>query len=578
MNRTRRTFFAIMGLTAAGAAAILVSSNRNLLDAGSLNVANVLATESVQVSIASAVTKNRWLEAVATKFEAQNAKTKSGKPIDIEIKGVLSGTSMQHILDGKLQPVVWSPGEESWTAQFNDRWAGGHNRPAMTQPCKPTIYTPSGLAMWQPMAEALGWPSKKIGWKTLIELAADPQGWSRYGHPEWGKLKLGYTHPQYSNAGLLFLTSSIYGITGRTGGLKAEQVYEPRVEQALGAMAQHTSKYGMLTTDLFDMMARHGPDYLHAISAFEEGTVRMNLERAKELRWPLVFLFPSEGTFWSGQPYCILDGTDWVNEEQAEAARMFFDFVVETEQQSLAAQHLLRPLDAKLATGTLLTSENGTDPKARPETVPAFQSPDAATSAAIIDQFLTTKRKATVMLVLDVSGSMYGEAIRAATEATAAFLKRLDPRDMVGLMVFNNSVSVVSEVQPASSVAESLSERVLNLVSGGGTNLHGAVCAAANKMNHIRRTDQASGENRIYGIIVLSDGADTIGEISENKMFQTCFPAALETDGTKFFTIAFGEGAGKGVLNRIAHVSGGAMFAANAVSIDQTYLKISAEQ
>ncbi len=578
MKRTRRTFLAIMGLTAAGVAAILASNKQSVIDVASLNVANALAPASLQVPIASAVTKNKWLEAVAEKFETLSPKTKSGKPINIEIKGVLSGTSMQHILDGKLQPVVWSPGEDSWTAQFAERWAGGHNRAAMTQPCKPTIYTPSGLAMWQPMAEALGWPDKKIGWKTLIDLAADPQGWTRYGHPEWGKLKLGYTHPQYSNAGLLFLTSAIYGITGQTGGLKAEQVYEPRVEQALGTMAQHTSKYGMLTTDLFDMMARHGPDYLHAISAFEEGTVRMNLERAKELRWPLVFLFPSEGTFWSGQPYCILDGTDWVNEEQAEAARMFFDFVVETEQQSLAVQHLLRPLDAKLATGTLLTSENGTDPKARPETVPAFQSPDAATSAAIIDQFLTTKRKATVMLVLDVSGSMYGDAIRSATEATAAFLSRLNPRDEVGLMVFNDTVSVVSDVQPASAVAEGLSRRVLQLVSGGGTNLHGAVCTAASKMNDIRRADKAKSENRLYGIIVLSDGADTAGEISENKMFQTCLPATLEADGTKFFTIAFGEGAGKSVLSRIANVSGGAMFAANAMSIEQTYLKISAEQ
>ena len=578
MKRTRRTFFAIMGLTAAGVAAIFASNKQSAIDVASLNVANVLATESVHVSIASSVTKNRWLEAAAAKFTAQNPKTKSGKSIDIEIKGVLSGTSMQQILDGKLQPVVWSPGEESWASQFNDRWAGGHNRAAMTQPCKPTIYTPSGLAMWRPMAEALGWPSKKIGWKTLIDLAADPQGWSRYGHPEWGKLKLGYTHPQYSNAGLLFLTSSIYGITGQTRGLKAELVYEPRVGQALGAMAQHTSKYGMLTTDLFDMMARHGPDYLHAISAFEEGTVRMNLERAKELRWPLVFLFPSEGTFWSGQPYCILDGTDWVNEEQTEAARMFFDFVVAAEQQSLAVQHLLRPLNANVATGTLLTSENGTDPKARPETVPAFQSPDAATSAAIIDQFLTTKRKSTVMLVLDVSGSMSGDAIRSATEATAAFLTRLDPRDEVGLMVFHDTIFVVSEVQPASAVAERLSQRVRQLVAGGGTNLHGAVCTAANKMNDIRRADQAAGENRLYGIIVLSDGADTAGEISENKMFQTCLPTTLEVDGTKVFTIAFGEGASKGVLSRIANVTGGAMFAANAVSIEQTYLKISAEQ
>ena len=578
MNRTRRTFLAMTVITAAGIAAMVVASNRNLPGTGGGKIADILGPEPVQVSIASSVTKNRWLEAVAAEFVAQNAKTKSGKPIDIKIKGVLSGASMQNILDGKLRPVVWSPGDGSWIAQFGARWPGQHNRPAMTRPCTPTIRTPSGLAMWRPMAEALGWPNKKIGWKTIIDLATDPKGWAGHGHPEWGKLKLGYTHPQYSNAGLLFLTSAIYGVTGQTGSLTAEQVYDPRVEQALRAIAQNTSKYGMVTTDLFDMMARHGPDFLHVVSAFEEGTVRLNLERGKDLRWPLVFIFPSEGTFWSDHPYCVLDGTEWVSEEQAGAARQFLDFLLAKEQQSLAVQYLLRPLDANLPTGALLTAENGTDPSARPETVPPFQVTDAATSAAIIDQFLTTKRKATILLVLDVSGSMAGKSIRAATEATAAFLKRLDPRDEVGLMVFNDKITMVSEVQQVSVVAEGLSQRVLQLVSGGGTNLHGAVCTAARKLNQIRSAEEASGENRLYGIILLSDGADTTGEISENRMLQTCLPSSLEAGGTKVFTIAFGESANRDVLSRIGQVSNGAMFEADAASIDQTYLKIAAEQ
>src|SRR5207244_8243783 len=113
---------------------------------------------------------------------------------------------------------------------------------------------------------------------------------------------------------------------------------------------------------------------------------------------------------------------------------------------------------------SLLTADNGTDPAARPETVPAFEPPDAAASAAIIDQFLVTKRKATVMLVLDISGSMSGEPIRAATEATSAFLKRLDPHDEVGLMVFNEKVATLSALQPVAAVGEGLSQRIMQLI------------------------------------------------------------------------------------------------------------------
>jgi Mg-chelatase subunit ChlD len=88
-------------------------------------------------------------------------------------------------------------------------------------------------------------------------------------------------------------------------------------------------------------------------------------------------------------------------------------------------------------------------------------------------------------------------------------------------MVFNDKVTSVSEIQPVSAVAESLAERVQQLVAGGGTNLHGALCSAGRTMNDLRQREGAAGENRLYGIVLLSDGADTNGEVSENRMFQT---------------------------------------------------------
>ena len=574
MTRTRRTFFAMIAVTAIGIAVMLGARHLGMVTGIPDPIAAITAPAAVELTISSSVTKQRWMEAAAERFGAAGITTSAGQPISIKVTGVLSGGSMESILGGRSKPVVWSPGEASWIAQFNEQWKVSHNRPAASGPCMPTIYTPSGIAMWRPMAEALGWPATPVSWKTLIDLAADPQGWSRYGHPEWGKLKLGYTHPQYSSAGLLFLTSVAYGITGQPSGLSPEQVYAKPVEDGFATIARNTTKYGMVTTALLDMMARQGPDYLHAISAFEEGTVRFNIERGNELRFPLAFIFPSEGTFWSDHPYCILDQTDWVTPEQAEAAKLFFDFLRSSDVQQLAAEHLLRPLDAGVQLGSKLALGNGTDPAPRPETVPPFEVPGASTAAAVIDQFLTTKRKARVMLVLDISGSMNGEPIRAATEATASFLKRLDPRDEVGLAVFNDQVTIVSEIKPAGTVSEDLSRRVLQLVSGGGTNLHGAVCRAV----EIMKRQQSSSSDLLNGIVLLSDGADTAAEVSETRMFQTCLPSSSEADATKIFTIAFGEGANADALNRIAHVTGGAAFTADSSNIDQAYLKISAEQ
>jgi Ca-activated chloride channel family protein len=377
---------------------------------------------------------------------------------------------------------------------------------------------------------------------------------------------------------MLYMTSFVYGVTGRTAGLTTAEIYSPEVETGMRTLARNTSKYGMISTDLLRLMAQHGPQYLHAVSAFEEGTVRLNLERGDELRWPVVFIFPSEGTFWSSHPYCILDGADWVDEEQAEAAKIFLDYLRAREQQEIAVDHLLRPLDSDIEIHAPLSLENGADPRVRKETVPALEMPDSDSTAAIIDQFMTTKRKSTVLLVLDVSGSMQGQNIRAATEATAAFLKRLHPNDEAGLIVFNERVITTSPVQPVSQVVEDLSARVVNLVAGGGTALYEAVCDGMAMMTALREEDQANGENRLYGMVLLSDGENTDGKVSDNRMFATCLPAGAEADGVKVFPIAFGEGTNRNVLGRIATVSGGRMYAADPASIEKAYLRISAEQ
>ena len=227
-----------------------------------------IAGEPVTVAIASPVTKSKWLAAGVAAFQAAGITTADGRPIQIVTSNVLSGDSMQQIAAETLQPVVWSPGEQTWVDQLNQRWNRGKPKPVASATCQPTVLTPVGLAMWRPMAEALGWPGRPVSLRSLIDLANDPQGWARHGHPEWGRLRLGHTHPQYSSAGLLFLAQAIYATVDKTTGITPHDIYAPEVEGALRTLAQNTAKYGMVTTDLLSNMARGGPAFLHVTSAF----------------------------------------------------------------------------------------------------------------------------------------------------------------------------------------------------------------------------------------------------------------------------------------------------------------------
>ncbi len=485
---------------------------------------------------------------------------------------------MNAILDGSSQPTAWSPGDQSWVEQANDAWRQRTNKPLASQSCAPTIYAPLGFAMWQPMAETLGWPETPIGWDTIVELAADPEGWASYGRPEWGQFRFGHSHPAYANSGLLAMTSFVYGIAGKTDTLSPAEIYAPAVEEAMRQLEANTSKYGRQSPALLEAMAQQGPSYLHAAAVPEADVVRFNVERGDELTFPLAFIFPAGGTIWADHPYCILDNADWVSEEQAEAAQIFLDYLLAREQQELAIDNYLRPLNTSIALHAPMSLENGTDPSVTPSTVAPLPSPNADVSAAVIDLFNITKRKATILIVMDVSGSMEGERIRTARDATVEFLSRLDANDEVGLLIFSDGVTELAPATRVGDVVEGLSQRVAGLVANGNTALYEAVCEAVETAATLQSDDLAAGENRLYGIILLSDGEDTVGNITENQMFATCLPANAEADGVKIFPIAFGEAADQDVLNRIANVTGGRLFTADPSSISNVYLSISAEQ
>lgn len=576
MNRTRVVFITIIFATVLVIFVALAIQFIGDDESTDSEEPTPLPEGTVLVSIASSNTKQNWLDQVVENFNEEGFQTSSDMAIVAEVEHVTSGGSMNAILDGDLAPVVWSPGDPSWVEQINTTWQQRFNKAINNEECQPTVYAPLGFVMWRPMAETLGWPDEPIGWDTIVELAADPEGWASYGRPEWGPFRFGHTHPEYANSGLLSMTAFVHGVVDSEGQLTPAQVYE--AEEAMRALEQNTSKYGRQAPALLELMATQGPSYLHAAAVPESDTVRFNVERGDELAFPLAFIFPSGGTIWANHPYCILDNADWVTGDQAEAAEIFRDFLLDRERQELAVDNYLRPLDSSITLHTPMDLDHGTDPRVTTEVVPSLPSPDADVSAAVIDLFSITKRKATVIIALDTSGSMEGEKIQSATVSTAEFLDRLDPDDEVALLTFDDEVVSLSDPLPVRDVVEGLSSRVTSLIADGNTALFAAVCQATDIAAALKAEDLAAGESRLYGVVLLSDGEDTVGEPTENQMFVTCLPTNAEVDGVKIFPIAFGGGAAEEVLARIANVTGGRMYTADPASISNVYLSISAEQ
>jgi Ca-activated chloride channel family protein len=531
---------------------------------------------SVAIDISSSNTKEDWMNAVVQQFNNEQHKLASGQVVFVRVSHVTSGGSQTAILDGKSQPTVWSPGDQSWVDGANQVWRDRTGQPLIRDACPPTVLAPVGFALWRPMAEALGWPDKPISWDDLVSLSADPNGWASLGHPEWGQFKFGHTHPDFSNVGLLMMTALAYSIEGKTSGLTADEVYADEVVSAFTRVEQNTYHYGIQSRPLMQVLAQRGPNYLHAVTTSEAETLKTNTDFADTLRFQLVFIFPAKGTYWSEQPYCILDA-DWVSDEQRESATIFRDYLLDTAQQAMAIDNYLRPVDTSLALHSPIALEAGTDPRVTRDSVPSLESPSAAVAEAVKDVFHQTKKKATIFLVIDTSGSMEGDKIKGAAESSVSFVERLDPDDQIYAYGFGDDQTYDLGGGRAGDTGEALTKALGGIFASGNTPLFDAVCTAVDRINQLKAEDEANGERRLYGIVLLSDGDDTASQRSENQMF-SCLPSGEDVQGVKVFTIAYGEDANADLMLRIANRTNGKTFKGDPDSIDSIYNSIAAEQ
>lgn len=535
---------------------------------------------NVYILMLTADTKAEWVETVTETFNADKSKTTSGKTIIVEVVEQGSPSEAQQaVLDGKIKPVVWSPGDISWVDSANQSYERKGLGVLVSGECPRIVYAATGFAMWQPMAEAMGWPDTPIGWSDIVDLATNPDGWAKYGHPEWGQFKFGHTHPEHSTTGFSILASLAYASLDMTEGLTPELVWSEQVIRDFHTMELNTFHYGTSTRVIMNQMAERGPSYLHAVSGSETAVLANNkyVPAPDDKLFPYVFIFPSEGTFWSDNPFCILE-TEWVSDEQREAAQIYRDYLLAPEQQDIAIDIGLRPANPDVPLRCPICLEYYTDPRVTTATIPPLESVSGETANAIIDIFHQTKRKATVILVLDISGSMTGQKLETAKLGMSNFIEQLDNEDEVMVMLFDDSVDVMQSLTRAGSVAEVLIGRLDSIKAGNSTALYKAVCQAKEVAEDAKEHDLENGERRLYGVVLLSDGKNTEVGIDRMTMYDSCLPQSESADVVKIFTIAYGDGADEQLLEEIAKRTYGRAFIADPDNIDEVYLAVAAEQ
>ena len=522
---------------------------------------------AVDIVVSTSDGKKEWVEDVVKAFHDSKAEV-GGKPIRVQLIHMKSGESMQKILDGKEKPTLWSPAGQAWIELINQTWKGRTNQ-NFVDASKPTVVSGLVIAMWEPMARALGWPDKPIGWDDITKVAGDPKGWASLNHPEWGAFRFGHGHPDFSTSAMLSVVSAIYAAAGKTAGLTTEDLKNPKVIEKLATLEKSIVHYGESSSWLTEKLCTRGPAYLSAVTLYESNVVKANDKYKAKMPFKLVAIYPKEGTFWENHPTGIVNA-DWVTAEQKQAAQKLLDFMTSKDQQAKAPKYGYRPTDKSVPVSAPIDAEHGADPAQSADKSLEYMSDSVFRRAN--ELWHEVKKHSLVYMVLDTSGSMNGEPMNAAKKGTAQFIREMQKEDEVAVIAFSDRPRLVKPLGKVRDVGEGLAQSVEGLFADGATSLYDATLMA---LDLIEKHKKDSKEQKLYGVVVLSDGKDTSSTQKLSDLLDR-MPANESADGTRIFTVAYGDEADEDLLKRVANSSNALYMKGNAGNIDKIYHQISA--
>jgi Ca-activated chloride channel family protein len=549
---------AIVLLLAIGAVAIAVARHQSDRTGAGTGAVRAATPSSLHIGFVYSTEKQGLIRPLVARFNAQRH-VLGARTVVVDARSIASGAAETQIAAGHLQPVVWSPASSLW-AQLLNFEADRRLAPAHTASI---ARTPLVIAMWEPMARALGWPEAQLGFSDLLRLARARQ-WSAVGHPEFGRFNLVHTNPDFSTSGLSAVAAEYYAATGKRRGLTERDVEDSAARRTIRALERSIVHYGDTTPFVAAQMRREGPGYASA-AVMEETTLR-SFNRTRGTRDRLVALYPKEGTFFSDNPFIVLSAP-WVSRDEARAARLFERFILGQVTDATAAAGGFRPRDAAQT-----TSGAGADPAVdlrQPRHLLALPAPRVL--AVIRRTWRLDRKPARILLVVDTSSSMRdGHRLERAKAGLRAVLHQVSPQDSVGLMAFSDRIQELAPIRSTRSAGPRLRRLVDGLVADGGTELYDATVAAW------RRVEAGASADRINAVVVLTDGVDADSRLRAQDVIDR-IAARNESDRrVRVFTIAYSPEAADSeeALRAIAHASGGGAFTGTTDSIVSVYQRI----
>lgn len=530
-----------------------------------------LVGDCITVNVAASQEKSALFTDLAKRY-GETRPTVNGKCVVIKVTAKASGAAEEALARGwdeqadGVRPDVWSPASTSWVVLLRQHRASRDSGSGLVPDDVPALLqSPLVIAMPRPMAEALGWPNKELGWADILTLARDPAGWGSRGHPEWSEFRLGKTNPNISTSGLHALIGTYFAATGRSTDLSDADLDDPRVIEFVKGVESSVVHYGeTVSTFLRHLKAADergaALSYVSAIAIEEKQVFDYNRgQGGARPSMPLAAIYPKEGTLVADHPYAVLNAP-WVTDDKRAAAAGFLEFLRSPATQRTFIEAGFR--DAQGRAGPDVTTAVGLLPEGartiiKPPAPPVLERIQAS--------WTEVRKRARVLFVLDVSGSMAGTKLDLMKSASIHALDQFADDDEVGLWVFSSQRQELAAILPIGPNRSALKAKIAGLVANGGTALYATV---RQSVAHLR---QHLDHSRINGVVFLTDGRNEHSDQDLDGLLRE-LRSEDEKRIVRVFTLGYGKDADQDTLKRIADESRAAFYdASNPATITKVF-------
>ena len=406
--------------------------------------------------------------------------------------------------------------------------------------------SPVAFGLNDDVARRLGWDKTAPTWPDLVKAAAEK------------KFTFGMADPANANSAFTALATVTTALTGG-GSLKADDVntVARQLRRFFAAQTWAAPSAVELANRFTAESGKAGtPD---GIINYEAKFISLN--KSGDLKKPITMVIPSDGIMSADFPFTLVNGVD---PSHREAFEVMSDWLRSpTGQQMIMDETNRRP------------AAPGVKPDPAKFGDQILVELPFPTRRSVLDRLLTsylnsTRRVTQSIYVLDVSGSMKGERIRALRNALISLAggdSRVDSsgyevfreREKVTLIAYDDKVRQPQTITvPSDDAGEGL-RRIRTAASRLDTN-NGDTATYSALRTAYQVADRQVRDNpgALTSVVLMTDGEDNEG-ISEADFRRYYTGLSSETRAVPTFTVKFGP-ADPAELNRIARLTGGRTF------------------